>query len=454
MAERFAYKNTRTLVGDEHGIGHALRRSQESYLSWSQFQEMPTPPALTVRESWELLQTINHATGVDLPLSGLSDERYWYHPTREMVEHLAIIRASCVPGSRLFNTLADSRNAEVTVEYQVDEVVSAAALDGIKISDKARSSVPHMVRAPRGGVERLLYNELAVVRDLPHLVQSPFTPDLFLALRDRLLTNVDERTLASIDARSGLLPRAYDRAPSDAMAARQREQIAQFLNEQVAHRTIDPAVTALLLPEIFRAHTPLPSLNDQVGRLLLRLFAIKAGIPVLGMFPISRAKLLWERGELHREIAPLREDSLDPHHDNGVDLTGVLTILLKLSMEALGTMSTALGRIAARDEELRTLVQYDHDLNHRQRSILGRALRNPEAEFRIAYHKQTHNVVYATARADLLELVERGYLLQESRGRTFVFTPRPNLHEYIENVGGRDTEEGAAIDPFEMLRFD
>ena len=99
---------------------------------------------------------------------------------------------------------------------------------------------------------------------------------------------------------------------------------------------------------------------------------------------------------------------------------------------ALQDLQWSLSELEKRDEELRALLQRDPEINHRQRSILGRALRNPSAEFRIAHHKNTHNVVYATARADLLQLVEKGMLVLEKNGRAMVFTPRPHLRQYIE----------------------
>lgn len=63
--------------------------------------------------------------------------------------------------------------------------------------------------------------------------------------------------------------------------------------------------------------------------------------------------------------------------------------------------------------------------------MLSRA-REPRTEFRIKQHQQAHKVVYQTARADLLDLVERGFLCQEIRGKAFVLVPCPALREKVE----------------------
>lgn len=176
----------------------------------------------------------------------------------------------------------------------------------------------------------------------------------------------------------------------------------------------------------------LPDSNSEVGSLAFRLYALKVGLPVLGMLSLSRAKLDWEDDRHDSSVVtlpPAVYTEARAHDDT--DLTGYFTVSLQLARVALQDLSWNLYRLQQRDEELRTLLQRDPEINHRQRSILGRALRNPRAEFRIAYHKNTHNVVYATARSDLLELVNKGFLVVGKDGRAMVFSPRPGLREYI-----------------------
>jgi Fic family protein len=69
--------------------------------------------------------------------------------------------------------------------------------------------------------------------------------------------------------------------------------------------------------------------------------------------------------------------------------------------------------------------------NHRQRELLAQALRRPNAEFTLRKHRMDYQTAYSTARADLLELAEMGYLEKQSRGQAFIFTPTPDLRERL-----------------------
>ena len=52
-------------------------------------------------------------------------------------------------------------------------------------------------------------------------------------------------------------------------------------------------------------------------------------------------------------------------------------------------------------------------------------MRHSGQNYTIEYHRNSHNVVYETARSDLMDLVDRGLLRKRKRGKTWIFAPRP-----------------------------
>ena len=70
--------------------------------------------------------------------------------------------------------------------------------------------------------------------------------------------------------------------------------------------------------------------------------------------------------------------------------------------------------------------------NHRQKALLAHAVRHADARYTIESHRRSHDVVYATARADLLGLAEARLLLAGKEGRRMVFTVPADLERRLQ----------------------
>jgi Fic family protein len=84
-------------------------------------------------------------------------------------------------------------------------------------------------------------------------------------------------------------------------------------------------------------------------------------------------------------------------------------------------------KLQALERELRGIVV----LNHRERSLINHALRHPHQRYTFKSHQTSHNVVYQTARNDLLDLERRGLLISQKIGKTWYFTPVGELEEKL-----------------------
>ena len=93
--------------------------------------------------------------------------------------------------------------------------------------------------------------------------------------------------------------------------------------------------------------------------------------------------------------------------------------------------------IARRTSEL---VDAQHELaglanlNQRQRDLIQHVLRHSREDYTIEFHRSQHDVVYETARSDLLDLVARGLMRKRKRGRVWVFAPLADLREKLQRI--------------------
>lgn len=86
--------------------------------------------------------------------------------------------------------------------------------------------------------------------------------------------------------------------------------------------------------------------------------------------------------------------------------------------------------LLALERELRGIAV----LNHRQRALIGHAIRHPDQRYTIKSHRVSHNVVYQTSRTDFLDLEKRGLLRAEKIGRTWYFTPMVDLEKKLAEL--------------------
>ena len=72
-------------------------------------------------------------------------------------------------------------------------------------------------------------------------------------------------------------------------------------------------------------------------------------------------------------------------------------------------------------------------LNYRQRELISHALGHPGQSFTIESHRNSHRVVYETARSDLMDLADRKLFQRRKVGRQWIFTPSVDLEARLRN---------------------
>ena len=152
------------------------------------------------------------------------------------------------------------------------------------------------------------------------------------------------------------------------------------------------------------------------------------------MIPIARVYRAWQDGVIVPPVVPVAlHNSLIPVGDE-FDFTLYVATVIHLARMELDATETAIRRALASDQILTRAMAADRRVNHRQRGVLSAALSEPETVFRIDTHQRLYRVAYSTARADLLGLVDLGFLSQERRGAAFVFAPIAGFRQRVRDL--------------------
>ncbi len=412
-----------------------LRCSRRECLLYEEFLTMPQLSGWSPEETWKLLGAIRREYSIEVPIATPQGYRLCYFLHQDLLNRLFDIERYCRPESDLCRQLADREGQPFLVKIQIEEAIATSTLDGLSLPYRQAESLIRLDRKPRDGGERVIVNTYRAMSDIGAYVNERFSPKLMSELYDRITEGVDPETIVRGPDRSPLARKEY-RQLAGLHPDRHIADICAYANHEIGDADEHPAIRAFVMRGQMRQWLPLPDWNGNVASLFYRLYCLKHQYPVLAYLPFSRVLLDWEEGRIrppHVLAGELPRQYIDENGDE--DHTPAITLAVQLAHHKLLELLNHTRLRKQRDERVLAALQNDPSLNHRQRSILSRAIRHPDADFSIRYHRTNHNVAYATARADLLALVDKGYLVQQKRQKAFVFRPHRGLQARLSVEG-------------------
>lgn len=228
-----------------------------------------------------------------------------------------------------------------------------------------------------------------------------------------------------VDNRDGIL---LHEAPSHTELPERLERLCAFANAAAESAPfVHPVVRAILLHFMIGYDHPFADGNGRTARALFYWSMARSGYWLMEFLSISqilrRAPRQYVRAYLHTET-------------DRNDTTYFVLHQLDTIRRSIAALHEYLARkIQEQRDAERLLASAGHlrgRLNHRQVALLTHALRHSDEPYRIAKHQSVHNVVYQTARSDLLDLGSLGLLEKVKQGNAFVFYPAEDLPGRIE----------------------
>ena len=205
--------------------------------------------------------------------------------------------------------------------------------------------------------------------------------------------------------------------------------LCKFANGNSTKYFQHPVVKAVILHFLLAYDHPFEDGNGRTARALFYWMMLRQGYWTMEFISISRilqqAPAKYARAYLHTET-----------DDN--DVTYFIIHQLEVIVKAISNLLKYLERKTKELKSVEALIQNSRTLqpllNHRQITVINRALKRPEAIFYIESHRGSHNVTYDTARTDLLKLVELGLLVKSKIGKAFAFSAADELERKLAEM--------------------
>lgn len=409
--------------------------SKGKYRHWDKIKHLTPPEGLNHEQWWLGIKLARHQQARETPLQDAHGKPFWYTMPDMVLEMLHKVDSRA--GGRIALpeevTNPDTRDRHL-FKSLVEEAITSSQLEGASTTRQAAADMIRYGRSPKDKSERMIFNNYEAINQIRELRNQPLTPALVSSLHRTLTAH----TLENADAAGRLQTPTEERVqvvdnqshrvlhtppPAEQLTKRLNDMCEFANNAQSAKTFMHPIVRAIVLHFWLAYDHPYEDGNGRTARALFYWALLSQGYWLFEYVSISRI--------LKEAPARYSESYLYSETDDN-DLTYFIIYQLEVILRAIEELDSYLQRKAAEIRELEATLRGTSQFNYRQLALLSHAIRHPGTQYTIRSHQTSHNVAYATARSDLLELTERELLIQQRIDKkTNVFFPAPELRNRL-----------------------
>ena len=323
------------------------------------------------------------------------------------------------------------------VSSLIEEAITSSQLEGASTTRIVAADMIRSRRSPRDRSERMILNNYRAMAAIRRMKDEPLSLDSLLRLHAMLTADTldnpdaegriqspDEERVQVWDNVDG---RVLHTPPPAGELPERMDALIRFANHEGDDGAfLHPVLRAIALHFWLAYDHPFEDGNGRTARSLFYWSMLRHGYWMLEFTSISRllvrAPVQYGRAFLHTE-------------SDENDLTYFILHQLDVILRSLSDVESWIQKKIERTREVERMLRRSTDLNHRQLALLAHAIRHHDAEYTIRSHMTSHDVAYATSRADLFRLAELALLDRRRLGeKTYVFSPPPKLEGRIRSL--------------------
>jgi len=318
----------------------------------------------------------------------------------------------------------------------MEEAITSSQLEGAATTREVAKEMIRTGRAPRDKDEQMIFNNYMTMQRISKLKDEPLSPEMVFSIH-KLVT---EKTLPENCRDGGGRFRRDDEKrvvgddfgaifhePPKAEELKQRlDAMCDFANTKTPDYFIHPVIRAIILHFWLAYDHPFVDGNGRTARALFYWTMLHNGYWLFEFISIStilrKAPVRYGQSFLYTES-----------DDN--DLTCFIVAQARVIQRAIDELHAYIDRKSLELKQLESQIQALDFFNHRQVDLIRHALKHPYSHYAIESHRKSHNVVYQTARTDLLDLQARGILEKQKGGKKLLFSAVNDLAEKLRKMG-------------------
>ncbi len=422
-------KLLRTRVDSE--LQDAIQKANEDYVHWHHFRYIPIPQEFSHEEVWALVKLGRQANFKKAPFTDKNGTpfSYWIPDGLQRDLHDVDVWAGG-------NFVTDTSNAlpgreQFVIRSLMEEAIASSQLEGASTTTPKAKELLRTGRKPKDRSEQMILNNWETMQFIREKRKSTLTKEFITEIHQRMteatLDNPEDsgRLRTSNNIVVEYQEETVHVPPDFSLLAARMDAFCEFANKDGDTKWIHPVIKAIMLHFWLAYDHPFHDGNGRTARAVMYWYLLSRDYLLFEYLAISR---YMQKAPGQYVRAYLRTET----DDN--DLTYFLFYNLKATKQACEEAQRYIQRKQKELTGLSTALKKYPGLNLRQRSLLSHAIQHPHGTYTFETHQNAHGVVYQTARNDLFDLAEKGFLKKEKRGKEFVFVQADKMMDKLRTV--------------------
>ncbi|MCX5273745.1 Fic family protein [Streptomyces virginiae] len=409
--------------------------ASDPYLPWDKIRFKEPPADLTREEWWLGVRFSRQQMQRTLPLVDAKGSPFSFALPDVVLKAVEEIVRDASGQIAISEQVTDRTTRDrYLVNSLIEEAINSSQLEGAATTRKVAKEMIRTGRSPRDRDERMILNNFKAMKFIGEIHEQRLTPELILQIHEI----VTKGTLDNADAAGRFQSADEDRIgvfsdsgiqlhepPAAAELPERIRRLCQFANAEDESKYIPPVLRAITLHFMMGYEHPFEDGNGRTARALFYWSMLHQGYWLTEFIVISAIL----------KKAPSRYARSYLYAEDENDLTYFHIYQLEVLQRAIRQLHGYLAQKMTEVRETQKVISAAPSLfNQRQTAILEHALKSANATFTAKSHMISHDVVYETARQDLIGLEKLGLLEKSRVGREFVWMPAKNLNQKLRSL--------------------
>lgn len=410
---------------------------QDKYLHWDKLRYYSPPGDLSNEEWWFGINFRRNDISTEIPLTDNRDLPFKFAKIDEIAKASYEITQNSSGAIQMPEQITNPQTRDqYYISSLIQEAITSSQIEGAATTRQVAKEMIRSGRKPHDKSEQMIINNYLAMELINDLKDQPLTRELIFKIH-QLITykTIDQSALGRFRTNRERIVVAdmYNEVLHEPPPAEQLEDRIQimcdFANGKIPKDFIHPLVRSIILHFWLAYEHPFVDGNGRTARALFYWSMLKNGFWLFEFVSISQiivqAYAKYEKAFLYTET-------------DGNDLTYFILYHLDVIQRSIDELHNYIKRKTQRILELENELKGMAGLNHRQRALINHALRHPNYRYTIESHRKCHNVVYQTARLDLLDLAEKKLLTSIKIRKVWYFQPDTELGKKLATPPNSD----------------